>query len=78
MNWQRETHKALVRFTGFQIARVGKAMLPPPAPEIRPPADPQTDRLLEAPFLLSPARSGSTLARSNPPAPMSRTRGYVR
>ncbi|MGW0805911.1 sulfotransferase family protein [Nonomuraea sp. NPDC002799] len=37
----------------------------PPDPEIRPPADPLTDRLLEAPvFLLSPVRSGSTLLRS--------------
>ncbi|MFI7703582.1 sulfotransferase family protein [Nonomuraea sp. NPDC049480] len=65
MNWQRKVNKALVRFTGFQIERVGKAPPAPPAPEIRPPADPLTDRLLDAPvFLLSPVRSGSTLLRS--------------
>ncbi|MFB9628432.1 sulfotransferase family protein [Nonomuraea helvata] len=58
-------NKALVRFTGFQIERVGKAPSSPPVPEIRPPADPLTDRLLEAPvFLLSPVRSGSTLLRA--------------
>ncbi|MFI7632917.1 sulfotransferase family protein [Nonomuraea sp. NPDC049400] len=65
MNWQRKMNKALVRFTGFQLERVGKAPSPPPVPEIRPPADPLTDRLLEAPvFLLSPVRSGSTLLRA--------------
>ncbi|MEV0231717.1 sulfotransferase [Nonomuraea sp. NPDC050786] len=65
MNWQRTMNRALVRFTGFQIERVGKAPSSPPAPEIRPPADPLTDRLLEAPvFLLSPVRSGSTLLRA--------------
>ncbi|WP_433430116.1 sulfotransferase family protein [Nonomuraea sp. CA-141351] len=65
MNWQRKMNKALVRFTGFQIERVGKAPLSPPVPEIRTPADPLTDRLLEAPvFLLSPVRSGSTLLRA--------------
>ncbi|MGN9843357.1 sulfotransferase family protein [Nonomuraea sp. H19] len=65
MNWQRKVNKALVRFTGFQIERAGKEPSPPPVPEIRPPADPLTDRLLEAPvFLLSPVRSGSTLLRS--------------
>ncbi|NUT38517.1 MAG: sulfotransferase [Thermoactinospora sp.] len=66
MNWQRHVNKALVRFTGFQIERVGNDKpSPPPAPEIRPPADPLTDRLLEAPvFLLSPVRSGSTLLRA--------------
>ncbi|TMR96158.1 sulfotransferase family protein [Nonomuraea basaltis] len=65
MNWQRKVNKALVRFTGFQIERIGKEPSPPPVPEIRPPADPLTDRLLEAPvFLLSPVRSGSTLLRS--------------
>ncbi|MFI7130031.1 sulfotransferase family protein [Nonomuraea sp. NPDC050153] len=65
MNWQRKMNKALVRFTGFQIERVGKAASPEPVPEIRPPADPVTDRLLDAPvFLLSPVRSGSTLLRA--------------
>ncbi|MEV4373430.1 sulfotransferase [Nonomuraea sp. NPDC049637] len=65
MNWQRHVNKALVRFTGFQIERVGNTPSPPPAPEIRPPADPLTDRLLESPvFLLSPVRSGSTLLRA--------------
>ncbi|WP_188187904.1 sulfotransferase [Nonomuraea sp. SYSU D8015] len=65
MNWQRKVNKALVRFTGFQIERVGKEPPPAPVPEIRRPADPLTDRLLEAPvFLLSPVRSGSTLLRS--------------
>ncbi|MFC4117595.1 sulfotransferase family protein [Nonomuraea zeae] len=65
MNWQRKMNKALVRVTGFQIERVGKESNSPPVPEIRPPADPLTDRLLEAPvFLLSPVRSGSTLLRS--------------
>jgi hypothetical protein len=65
MNWQRKMNKALVRVTGFQIERVGKVSSAPPVPEIRPPADPITDRLLEAPvFLLSPVRSGSTLLRS--------------
>jgi hypothetical protein len=44
---------------------VGGKPSAPPAPEIRPPADPLTDRLLEAPvFLLSPVRSGSTLLRA--------------
>ncbi|MEV4578426.1 sulfotransferase [Nonomuraea jabiensis] len=65
MNWQRKMNKALVRFTGFQIERVGKAAPPQPVPEIRPPADPATDRLLDSPvFLLSPVRSGSTLLRA--------------
>ncbi|MFC4009387.1 sulfotransferase family protein [Nonomuraea purpurea] len=68
MNWQRKMNKALVRFTGFQIERVGKAVSgaeAPPVPEVRPPVDPQTDRLLQSPvFLLSPVRSGSTLLRS--------------
>ncbi|RVX42527.1 sulfotransferase family protein [Nonomuraea polychroma] len=65
MNWQRKVNKALVRFTGFQIERAGKEPSAPPGPEVRPPADPLTDRLLEAPvFLLSPVRSGSTLLRS--------------
>ncbi|MFI6175330.1 sulfotransferase family protein [Nonomuraea sp. NPDC051191] len=65
MNWQRHVNNALVRFTGFQIERVGNAPSPPPAPEIRPPADPLTDRLLESPvFVLSPVRSGSTLLRA--------------
>ncbi|SEK86677.1 sulfotransferase family protein [Nonomuraea pusilla] len=68
MNWQRKVNKALVRFTGFQIERAGgQARQPsaPTAPEVRPPADPKTDRLLEAPvFILSPVRSGSTLLRA--------------
>ncbi|MFF4621261.1 sulfotransferase family protein [Nonomuraea jabiensis] len=65
MNWQRKMNKALVRFTGFQIERAGKAAPPQPVPEIRPPADPATDRLLDSPvFLLSPVRSGSTLLRA--------------
>ncbi|RSN10716.1 sulfotransferase family protein [Nonomuraea sp. WAC 01424] len=65
MNWQRHVNKALVRFTGFQIERAEGQPSPPPAPEIRPPADPLTDRLLESPvFLLSPVRSGSTLLRA--------------
>lgn len=71
MNWQRTVNNALIKFIGFQINRVGK-----PGPvsatstaagkeEIRPPADPATDRLLTAPiFILSPVRSGSTLLRA--------------
>ncbi|MEU4571126.1 sulfotransferase [Nonomuraea sp. NPDC023979] len=74
MSWQRKISKALVRFTGFQVNRVGnqgiaKAAAPAPAKpaevEIRPPADPAADRLLTAPvFIISPVRSGSTLLRS--------------
>ncbi|MEV4218960.1 sulfotransferase [Nonomuraea sp. NPDC049725] len=74
MSWQRKINKALVRFTGFQVNRVGnqgitKAAAPAPAKpaevEIRPPADPAADRLLTAPvFIISPVRSGSTLLRS--------------
>ncbi|GAA2903694.1 sulfotransferase [Streptosporangium fragile] len=72
MNWQRKANDALVRLTGFQINRVGKAgsaARPAPAPPaeeaFRPPADPAADRLLVAPvFVLSPVRSGSTLLRA--------------
>ncbi|WP_049560640.1 sulfotransferase family protein [Nonomuraea sp. SBT364] len=74
MSWQRKINKALVRFTGFQVNRVGnqgitKAPAPAPATpaevEIRPPADPAADRLLSAPvFIISPVRSGSTLLRA--------------
>ncbi|NRQ38260.1 sulfotransferase [Nonomuraea sp. NN258] len=71
MNWQRKVNKALVRFTGFQIRRVERngppvpRVTPAPEAEIRPPADPLADRLLEAPvFILSPVRSGSTLLRA--------------
>lgn len=74
MSWQRRINKALVRFTGFQVNRVGnqgikKAVTPAPArkseAEIRPPADPRADRLLTAPiFIISPVRSGSTLLRA--------------
>ncbi|ACZ91851.1 sulfotransferase family protein [Streptosporangium roseum] len=72
MNWQRTVNNALVRFTGFQLNRVGKAgstSAAAPAGEerdpIRPPADPVADRLLTAPiFILSPVRSGSTLLRA--------------
>jgi len=74
MSWQRKINKALVRFTGFQVNRVdnqGIAKAPAPTPtkpsevEVRPPADPQADRLLTAPvFIISPVRSGSTLLRA--------------
>ncbi|MCA2180229.1 sulfotransferase [Nonomuraea glycinis] len=74
MSWQRKINKALVRFTGIQIHRVGnqgivKASAPTPAKpsdvEVRPPADPRADRLLTAPvFIISPVRSGSTLLRA--------------
>lgn len=74
MSWQRKINKALVRFTGIQINRVGnqgivKAPTPtltkPSEVEVRPPADPQADRLLTAPvFIISPVRSGSTLLRA--------------
>ncbi|WP_031158158.1 sulfotransferase family protein [Streptosporangium roseum] len=72
MNWQRTVNNALVRFTGFQLNRVGKAgSTPAAAPAVaerdpvRPPADPAADRLLTAPiFILSPVRSGSTLLRA--------------
>lgn len=82
MSWQRKLNKALVRFTGFQVNRVGnkgiaaastapakaastKAKAKQTEAEIRPPADPKTDRLLTEPiFIISPVRSGSTLLRS--------------
>ncbi len=74
MSWQRKINKALVRFTGIQINRVGnQGIVKAPAPtltkpsevEVRPPADPQADRLLTAPvFIISPVRSGSTLLRA--------------
>jgi Sulfotransferase family len=77
MSWQRTVNNALVRFTGFQFNRVGKAGFSPTATPVgpvrepaakelvRPPADPVADRLLTAPiFILSPVRSGSTLLRS--------------
>jgi hypothetical protein len=78
MAWHRKVNNALVKFTGIQVKRVGKEELAPsrvvtkvpaasPASEelIRPPADPQADRLLVAPiFIISPVRSGSTLLRS--------------
>jgi hypothetical protein len=74
MSWQRKINKALVRFTGFQVNRVGNegiAQAPAPTPtkqsevEVRPPANPQVDRLLTAPvFIISPVRSGSTLLRA--------------
>jgi LPS sulfotransferase NodH len=72
MDWQRKANDALVRLTGFQLNRVGKAGTPatvrtsaPVEESFRPPADPRTDRLLVAPiFILSPVRSGSTLLRA--------------
>jgi hypothetical protein len=77
MSWQRTVNNALVRFTGFQVNRVGKEGFTPAATPVsptkdpvskelvRPPADPVADRLLTAPiFILSPVRSGSTLLRS--------------
>ncbi|MEV4472440.1 sulfotransferase [Nonomuraea salmonea] len=74
MKWQRTINGALARYTGFQLNRVGKAgqvAAPKPAPEkrpqspFRPPADPETDRLVKAPvFIISPVRSGSTLLRA--------------
>ncbi|GAA3138595.1 sulfotransferase [Planomonospora alba] len=76
MNWQRTVNDALVRFTGVRLQRVragtaagaaGTAAAPAAAGDdlVRPPADPETDRLLRAPvFILSPVRSGSTLLRA--------------
>ncbi|MFC4008550.1 sulfotransferase family protein [Nonomuraea purpurea] len=72
MMWQRKINRALARYAGFQIERVGntgQAVQQPPqktaAAPFRPPADPEVDRLLTAPvFVLSPVRSGSTLLRS--------------
>ncbi|GII05271.1 sulfotransferase family protein [Planobispora takensis] len=74
MNWQRTVNDALIRFTGFRLARADRTLTAvtasapvSAAPEelVRPPADPQTDRLLTAPiFILSPVRSGSTLLRA--------------
>ncbi|MEV4174281.1 sulfotransferase [Nonomuraea sp. NPDC049709] len=72
MKWQRTFNGALARYTGFQVNRVGKAgqaakAVPEKRPEtpFRPPADPETDRLLTAPvFIISPVRSGSTLLRA--------------
>ncbi|WP_189242498.1 sulfotransferase family protein [Planobispora rosea] len=73
MNWQRTVNDALVKFTGFRLTRAGtpvkdgRAPAPATASEelVRPPADPQADRLLRAPiFILSPVRSGSTLLRA--------------
>ncbi|MFD0472501.1 sulfotransferase family protein [Nonomuraea thailandensis] len=77
MKWQRTINGALARYTGFQFNRVGKAgqaatttvmeKAPVKRPEspFRPPADPKTDRLVQAPvFIISPVRSGSTLLRA--------------
>ncbi|MEV0582860.1 sulfotransferase [Nonomuraea sp. NPDC050310] len=68
MNWQRKLNKALARYTGFHVNRVGnteESQQAPPEAEYRRPADPKTDRLLDAPiFLLCPVRSGSTLLRA--------------
>jgi hypothetical protein len=69
MNWKQKVNSALGEFTGFQIAKVGENTEPGKAPtepaEVRPPADPRTDRLLRAPvFVMSPVRSGSTLLRA--------------
>ncbi|GGK63503.1 sulfotransferase family protein [Planomonospora parontospora subsp. parontospora] len=72
MNWQRTVNEALVRFTGFQLRRAGASdsagVVTPAVPAeglVRPPADPEADRLLRAPvFILSPVRSGSTLLRA--------------
>lgn len=63
MTWQRTVNKALVRYTGYQLNRSEK----PATAErvVRPPADPESDRLLVAPvFILCPVRSGSTLLRA--------------
>ncbi|GIH93763.1 sulfotransferase [Planobispora siamensis] len=74
MNWQRTVNDALIRFTGFRLTRADRTLtaVTTSAPVsaaaeelVRPPADPQTDRLLTAPiFILSPVRSGSTLLRA--------------
>ncbi|MFC0865410.1 sulfotransferase [Sphaerimonospora cavernae] len=80
MAWHRKVNDALVRYTGIQIKRVGNAgsaapaaaspavpgqARPDEAAAVRPPADPENDRLLTAPiFIISPVRSGSTLLRA--------------
>ncbi len=81
MSWKRKVNHALVEFTGLRITREGperpaegrsrsaegrETPAPTaPAEQVRPPADPENDRLLKAPiFIMSPVRSGSTLLRS--------------
>lgn len=71
MNWKYKVNEALSEFAGFQIRRVGKAEKTSVTRSVasddlvRPPADPDADRLLVAPvFVLSPVRSGSTLLRA--------------
>lgn len=64
MKWQRKVNSALSRYTGFQLYRVGNEESEP-EPEIRRPADPKADRLVESPvFIMCPVRSGSTLLRA--------------
>ncbi|MFI6481217.1 sulfotransferase family protein [Nonomuraea sp. NPDC050663] len=64
MKWQRTVNSALSRYTGFQLNRVGKPESEPEV-DIRRPADPKTDRLLDKPiFIMCPVRSGSTLLRA--------------
>jgi sulfotransferase family protein len=65
MGWKSKVNVALEEATGYRFKKTtSQEPPPPPAPEIRPPADPEADRLLTAPiFVLSPPRSGSTLLR---------------
>ncbi|PZG51000.1 sulfotransferase family protein [Spongiactinospora gelatinilytica] len=78
MNWKRKVNETVGGLTGFRFSRVqgtaaaaaehAAATLPArPATAadelVRPPADPEHDRLVAPVFVLSPVRSGSTLLR---------------
>ena len=78
MDWKRRFNRTLEDLTGLRISRVRRApaaaAAKKPKPKdrpktasdelVRPPADPEVDRLLKSPiFVISPVRSGSTLLR---------------
>src|SRR5690606_1555745 len=77
MSWKRKVNEALAEITGYQITRYRQQQSRPrpasratpaptaPADQVRPPADPEHDRLVKSPiFIMSPVRSGSTLLRA--------------
>ena len=77
MSWKRKVNEALAEITGYQITRYRPQQSRPrpasratpaptaPADQVRPPADPEHDRLVKSPiFIMSPVRSGSTLLRA--------------
>ncbi|MDF5752022.1 sulfotransferase [Spongiactinospora sp. TRM90649] len=75
MNWKRKVNETVGGLTGFRFSRAQTTTAPervatlserPSAAAddlVRPPADPEHDRLVDPVFLLSPVRSGSTLLR---------------